>query len=981
MAAAIALGGTPSIAAAQDAPDELPQPAAAPAQTPPPVAPGAADDDVFIPTDAEAEEDVFTGEEEVIVVTGSLIERRELTTSAPLAVLDKSELDAAGVASIGDILQNLPSQSNAINVQFNNGGDGSTRVNLRGLGAARTLVLVNGRRHVAGGTGANASVDLNAIPTAVIERVEVLKDGASAIYGSDAISGVVNIITRTNFDGVEAAVYTGSTGDGLGQVFDVSVVMGQTTERGNIVFAAGFTDQQPINAGERDFSRSDKAYDWETGEVATSGSSATPQGVLIDRNPDAVGNDAWQQVVANNPDSGGAYYNDPVAGWRTFNAFGNSDVGEGDLYNYQPENYLVTPQQRYNVFSTGSYKFHDNVRGYFEATYTNRSSDQKLAPEPLFTITEGITVSGDNYYNPFGRDFVDIRRRMVEADVRRSIQDVNTFRVVTGIDGHLPEDLPVLQNWRWDLSFNYGRTKAEDINAGNFQLSKVANAIGPSFVGADGTPQCGTPDNPIAGCVPLNLFGGVGTITQDQLDYITYNGINSGFNEQQMFMFSTAGKVVDLPNGGDISLAIGAEYRKEAGADLPNPLVATGDTTGNKSEPTEGSYNVREGYAELSVVPLVGAPGAEWVELNAAIRAFDYNTFGSDYTWKVGARWSFGEGLAVRGTYSTAFRAPAISDLYSGVVDGFPPVTDPCDVSQGSRSDNVQANCSADGVPDNYVDSRTQIRTLGGGNEDLQPETAKVFTVGAVYEPKFVEGLALTLDYFDIAVDNAISSLGAGLILSSCYSLAPEERKYCELIDRNPDTNFLNVINDTAINVGGNETRGLDFNVRYTQNTDIGSFRYNLEGTRLFQFDSIEADGSVIEGLGVYDLGVFPTWRGNLGLMWGLDEWGAGTNVRYIHSFVECENDDCLRGTTADGGPRGEGIDVYEREVSANVTADLFGTYTLESSVGTSRLTLGVNNVLDQRPAIIYNGFLATSDASTYDFLGRYFYARFVQQF
>ncbi len=1036
LATAIALG-VPSIALAQEEPipeapaqpegsQEIPaaQPAAqpVPAQQPPSAPPAATDPDTdaFIPTDAESEE-VFSGGEEVIVVTGSIIERRELTTPAPLAVLDKADLDAAGVASIGQILQNLPSQSNAINVQFNNGGDGSTRVSLRGLGAGRTLVLVNGRRHVAGGTGADASVDLNAIPTAVIERVEVLKDGASAVYGSDAIGGVVNIITRSNFEGSEASVYTGITGDGHGQVLDISAVTGINSERGNVVFAVGYTDQQPINAGVRDYSSTDKIYNWTTGAVQDGGSTSVPQGYFSPASrPNATpGNALWDSVLASVADptaplikAGGG--TDPTTGWRAFDGTRNADAG-GDLYNYQPENYLVTPQKRYSVFSTGSYKLHEQARAFFEASYTNRKSDQRLAPEPLNIISEGITLSANNVYNPFGRDFIDVRRRMVEGGPRRSIQDIDTFRIVSGLDGRLPDELPALQGWRWSLAYNYGRTDSKQTAAGNFIVNRVANALGPSFYDDDGTALCGTPENGdtpenvIPGCVPLNLFGGQNSIDDDMLDYISFVGTDSGFNQQQITSLNITGKLFEIPGGGDAALAIGGEYRIEGGADIPNPLVAKGEATGNKRDATQGDYNVREGFAELSVVPLVGQTGAEWVELNAALRAFDYNTFGSDFTWKAGGLWKFGQGVAVRGTYSTAFRAPPISSLYSGQTDGFPGVTDPCDSTpvdqdpdspdnpndpnddpndpsddaENDQSPNEIRNCGERGLA-GHRDARTQQLSRTGGNPDLGPETAKIFTSGVVYEPTFAPGLSLTLDYFNIEIDQAISQLGANLILQSCYNADAGESKYCDLIERDGDTGLISRIQDTLINVGGNDTAGLDLNVRYNQSTDVGAFTFNLEGTWLQKFNSIEPDGTVIEGRGVYDLGVYPRWRANFGTMWGMEEFGAGANLRYVGRFRECENDDCLLGTEADGtSRRPEDTDdrPISRDVGAHVTADLYGSYTLDSSLGNSRLTLGVNNVVNARPATIYNGFLGTSDASTYDFLGRYFYARFVQQF
>ena len=280
-------------------------------------------------------------EVEEITVTGSRIKSAETLAPAPIVVMSAEEIRAQGLASLGDVLQTLTVQSNAINTQANNGGDGSTRVSLRGLGSNRTLVLVNGRRFVPGGTGANSSVDLNAIPASVIERVEVLKDGASAVYGSDAIGGVVNIITRTAIEGIEIDYYTGTAGAGDGEVMDLSVTTGLQSEKGHIAFSAGYHNQRPVWTGDRSFSESDKAYDWELndGTFYKNGSSATPEGHIIDRSGEE-GNEAWQAVVEAAGDEAGDYHRDPNIGWRPFNWAGISSDGSGDTYNYQPENYL-----------------------------------------------------------------------------------------------------------------------------------------------------------------------------------------------------------------------------------------------------------------------------------------------------------------------------------------------------------------------------------------------------------------------------------------------------------------------------------------------------------------------------------------------------------------------------------------------------------------------------------------------------------------
>lgn len=912
--------------------------------------------------EADAEADSLEGSGEVITITGSAIGRTETTTAAPVAIVTKADLEAAGRMTIGDILQDLPAQSNGINANFNNGGDGSTRMNLRGLGSSRTLVLINGRRHVAGGTGADSSVDLNAIPLAVIERVEVLKDGASAVYGSDAIGGVVNIITRQDFSGTEVNLYTGTSQRGDGSVFDVSFITGQKSKKGNVVFSAGFSDQRPMFAGDRRFSKVDREWDFEGKAAYNSGSSATPEGhVIVDPeepNPICPSGDC-----ARNPTTGE---------WEDFSYDGNSDTGGGSLYNYQPANYLVTPLRRYNMFATGDYKLGKRVRSFFEASYMNRKSDQKLAEEPLFTLSEGLPLSADSTFNPFGRDLWDVRRRMVEAGSRRYLQDVNTFRFVAGLDGTLPGD--ALEGWKWESSFNFGRTGATEVKEGLLQRSHVREAIGASYRDANGVAHCGTQEAPgPEGCVPLNLLGGAGTITPEMLKYLTYTGTANGFTQQQILSVKTSGPVAKTPWDGDITLAMGAMYRRESGGFQPDPLTAIGDTTGNKGEPTKGAYNVADAFGEISIVPVTGHPIAEWLEINGAARGVKYDTFGKAITWKTGALWKINSGFAVRGTYGTAFRAPSIGNLYAGQSDSFPGVNDPCSVHDGALDPIVAANCAADGIPITHTDERDQLPARVGGNQALEPETANVLTTGIVFEPPFVKGLAITVDYFRVGIDDAIQKRGASVILSNCYSQT--NRSDCDKIQRNAGDapagqNNINEITDTASNIGGTDTDGVDFGIAYDhQLASAGRFQHSLEGTWLHKYNS-RFPNRTVEGVGIYDLGVFPKWKFNFSTMWGKDGMGAGTNVRYIHHFRECDFDDCASDNPAPS-----------RKVTSNVTADLFANYAFESPAGKSTIAIGINNITDRPPSLIYQGFLGDSDGSTYDYMGRYAYLRFSQAY
>jgi len=905
---------------------------------------------------------------EEIITTGSRIARKDLTGNAAVTVLDEEAIRITGNPSIGDVLQDLTVNANAINVQFNNGGSGTTRVNLRGIGAARTLTLVNGRRMV--GTPGSSSVDLNAIPLAAIERVEVLKDGASAVYGSDAVAGVVNIITRNDFDGVELNAYTGQAGEGDGEIIDLNMTIGVNGDRGNMLISAGYYEQSEIMAGDRKFSFFDKSYDWTAndGSYNTSGSSAPPQGSIIDRLGQA-GNQAWQDLITTYPPavSDDFFYNDPSAGWRPFNSSGTSDIGAGDQYNYQPVNYLLTPQKRYNVYASGRYELSRSVNVFAEASYLNRQSDQMLAPTPLFTISEGITVQAENFYNPFGRDFIDVRRRFLEAGGRNFLQDVDTFRTVVGLEGELPGD----KGWNWEVYGNYGRTSQADTGKGRFIRSRVINAIGPSAdLDGDGSPECYSDTaftQLIPGCVPLDLFGGHANrpMTPDQVAYISYTGIDRAFQSQRAYGANFSGELFEMP-AGTVGMAVGLNYREERGADVPDPITNSGDTTGNKREITEGAFDVTEAYIEFLVPVFTG------FELSLALRHSDYSSFGTTDNGKIGVIWDIGDtGLTLRGTVCQAFRAPTINTLSGGNSDSFPSAPDPCDTDPlvgGPRTANEEANCTADGLPADYRDSRVQLKTTVGGNPNAQPETADTFTVGLVWQPNFADGFSLTMDWCDIEIEGSIQSIGTNVILSSCYDSAPGSRSLCDNVIRDANGFLQNVDNRTG-NIGSASASGLDTTFNFDHSTSIGDFRYTLDLTYLDEYTEVQADGAVIEGLGYYDLGVFVDWKANFNVNWRNDNWMVNYNMRYIADFTECRSDDCS--TLYDGDSSN---DVANRTVDDYFQHDVNLTYDMDFDNGQGSISFGIQNLFDDDPSQVFNGFLGTSDAATYDYIGQYFY-------
>lgn len=948
--------------AAAPAPSD--QPAAAAVEPAQPAQPAVVGEPASELSDAEfAKLAEQASKEEVIVVTGSTIGRKTLTTPAPLTVLNRESLIAAGRSTVGDIIQFLPAQTNGINAQTNNGGDGSTRVDLRGLGAARTLTLINGRRVVPSGNGANSSVDLNTIPLAVIDRVEVLKDGASAVYGSDAIGGVVNIITRTDFTGSEASLYTGSSQHGDGFTYDASFVTGYNADskNGNIMFSAGVQNQKPVFAGDRTFSSYDMTYDYPSRTQIRGGSTAVPGGRI---NAKAIDINADGKPDTVNVCGVGVQFctSDGMGGWRPF-------VTPDDLYNFQPVNYLYTPSARYNVYGAGSYKLRPEVGTFFEASYMNRTSNQQLASEPF---SNAVPISKDSIYNPLGGDILGYQRRLDEFGPRRTTESINNFRMVAGFQGSVPSDAELFKNFKWEAAYNYGRNDGELKNEGNLIKSRLANALGPSFINASGVPTCGTPAKPIAGCVPMNILGPVGSIDPAAAAYVTFTGVRSGFSEQQTASAQAHGRLLALPNNGDLSLAVGGDVRKESGGTTPDPLTATGDTTGNAQAPTSGSYDVVEGFSELSLVPVSGKDLVDWLELDLAARGFRYNTFGSGVTWKAGLLFRTIGGFSVRGTYSTAFRAPSVIELYQGKADSFPATADPCDTKPRGTTITlapmVAAECAAEGVPASAAFGTAQQRAQIGGNPDLEAETAKVLTAGVVFEPPQVKGLSFTADYWKIDIDNAIQALGATVILASCYNHGLTA--FCGQIHRNPLLGYaIDYIDNPVQNVGGTATSGIDFAAQYEHKFDVlGRFREFAEAQYLLKYN-LDNVSQVLHGLGRYDLGARPRVKANFASMWQHPSGiGAGFNVRYVGPFKECDQNNCNGGALS-------------RDVAKWYKADVYASYAVKSTAGTTTVALGVNNVLDRNPPTIYIGFQADSDAPTYDYMGRFIYARLTQQF
>ncbi|MGL1955766.1 MAG: TonB-dependent receptor [Colwellia sp.] len=926
-------------------------------------------------------EDAVIEEVERIEVTGSRIKRTEMEGANPVQIITREDLVATGITNIGDILQEIPSVAGAgTNTAINNGGSGAVRISLRGLGSERTLVLLNGRRMVASGTGADSSVDLSTIPTAIVKRIEVLKDGASAIYGSDAVAGVVNIITRDDFEGFESnLMYDVSTQEGDGETKSIDFTIGFASDKGNAVVSAYYTQQGAQWSGDREWSEFALDMDFD-GQVYKGGSSAPPWGRYNGIDGSIGGEDcgSFTHGAGSGPgQSDPSDFTDPT-GYTCWD-------WDKDTYNHAPANYHLTPQERYGIFASGQYEFNDNVNFFTELSFSRRQSDTKLAPLPLAPLAffgYSAPYSADNYYNQqFGPkdmngdvvDIADWRRRMVETGGRDSSFRVDTVRAVFGFEGQLTDD------WAYEVSYIFGANDATTNASGGVNFEKVATAVGPSFMDSDGNVVCGTEDAPIAGCTSLNVFGIPSTetaITQEMMDYITFDAHDIGSNEQQIISASVFGDAFELP-AGSVGVAFGVEHREEKGADYPDALIALGITSGSSRLPTEGGYTVDEAYVEANFPILNDNVFAKLLEVDVALRYSDYDTFGDTTNGKLGLRWVPFEGLMFRGTFSTAFRAPSTSDLFAGSSANSPSVEDPC-------ANNPTAFCIADGVPAaGFEPIGDQLSSTRGGSTDIQPEEADILTLGIVYSPGFIDGLSLTVDYWDIELTDAISTIGEQLILTKCAS----EGVFCDKITRyGADAGALygnsKDIDDRTTNVGGVNSSGIDFNINYTTEVASGILRVNLDTTYYAKYDKIQADGSIVEHSGKYwdssaGDGNFPELKSNLNLNYSMDDWSIAYAIRYLASVEEsvgfAESADwSLEDISSDFRTEAvgeEGWDVF-RDVGSNIIHDARFTYFMDNITA----TVGIDNLFDKAPPYMASGFNDNTDPRTYNTTGRHAY-------
>ena len=883
---------------------------------------------------------------EELVVTGSRISKSELEGSSPMQVLDFAFIAKSGQTSVGQLLREIPSVAGgAQTTQVNYNGDGTNQISLRGLGSDRTLVLMNGRRLPPSTTGLSSTsissaVDLNTIPISIVERIEVIKDGASAIYGSDAVAGVVNIVTRRDFEGLSLNLQTGTTQEGDGARNLIDLTFGDNNEHSTYTFFAGYVDEQAICACDREWAATPLAYFG--GDVIFLGSTAPPWGRYV------FSDDGQDYDLTRGPEFGD---------FRPFSFFG------GDSYNFAPVNHQRQPSTRWSMMFSGDRTLSDSMgmrdlRAFISASYLNRDGNQKIAPNPLAPLAffaYDAPYSKDNFFNPFGVDVPDWRRRMVEGGARILDVVTQTKQVTIGIEGRAGD-------WRWNAYHAFGETASTGNFGRVYDLHKVANAVGPSLrdesgewlLDADGNPMCA---NDTANCVVLNVFS-ENSVTSDMLSYLTFIDNQSSLQDQKVFGFDVVNSALVTRVAGPIGIAAGWEWREERGVDHPDSLVNTlGDAaTGFPRKPTSGSYSANEVYAELNVPVAAQLDFVDLLEVNFAVRYSDYDSFGETTNSKFGLKYRPIDDLMIRASYSQAFRAPSISNLFGGNGFEYPALVDPC-------SQNPTQFCIDDGVPPTgFQPISTQIRTTIGGNPSAQPETAEIQTFGLVYRPW--TNLSITVDRFDVALTDALTTLGASFILDQCATTG----NFCNLIDRfSAGTLAGNPVNvqNTVTNVGGVDTSGWDFAVDYVWHSDFfGDVAFRYEASLLNEYRITRADQTTTDLTGrfVDDLdGYFAEYRSSAIVQVTHNNFEMSYQMRVIG---EAEEDftDFLTGNS------------LQRTVEGRIYHNIFASLALPEH----KLSLsgGINNLLNEDPPLSLDGLNDNTDVRTFDTAGRYFFFR-----
>jgi outer membrane receptor protein involved in Fe transport len=970
-----------------------------------------------------------SADEEVVYVTGSRIARSGFDASTPVLVIGAEEVTLSGTTNIETLLTASPQFVAEFNggPTSNNVPGGNAQVDLRGLGPQRNLVLVNGRRFAI--QGPDQTTDLNTIPSALIARTEVVTGGSSAVYGSDAITGVVNFIIRDDFDGVEASYQQSWDSPTETPTKDLNLTVGGdfADGRGNAVVSIGYLSRGSIKRADRgDWAQ----YQLDERCVTPQSWSATAPGTLFPGNPSLSACRAAGGIPGMVSGGSGDIPNTRISGLPGANAtytplyaaaglggltsFGatfddNGDVRPAvdptDRYNLGLENYLQIPQERWMLNAFSTYDFNEHVEGYMEFHFSNNTVEMQLAPsnigadhllntnnpylspemqavlvqmdadQPVSSVPTGPVTRVNNPNDGFAR--VTIGKRFQQAGDRFNSSERVAWRTAVGFRGDLGDvSEGFLHDLYYDAYYTYARTNTTDLQNGSISRSRFAAAL---LRNGAADPVC-------------NIFGQ--SMSAACVTAIAINSTNVTHTEMQGAVASISGALFDLP-AGPVDFAFGAEWREATAKYTPDTFLSSGDVAGfNAGLPTEGSESVREVFGEVRAPILSDIPVFDSLALNGAFRYSDYDLagVGGVWTYSYGVDWSVVEDLTLRAQFQHALRAPNVGELFGGNATNFANLTDPCGAVSTNQTAQVRAVCEATGVPSAnvftgavQVSSSDLIGYVTGGNPAVGPEESDTFTAGAVVRPSFIPGLVASVDYYSIEIEDAIGVFGGGPggVLDLCYNVLQDAGgTACQAVNRNPDGRIIApyLISLTNANVGAFETSGIDFAASYE--IDLPWHLFN--GANGLRFDTNWTYVDNLQTTAVQELpatttssclGAFgptcqeptPEWKGVSRITWDAGPLSLSLRHRFVGESVD---DRYLLPKR-----RGQNVDLanfVNPEIDPYHYFDL--SFTLDATE-TVRFYGGVNNIADKDPPVLAGGAQrANTWAGTYDTNGRFIF-------
>ncbi|MCL1092558.1 TonB-dependent receptor domain-containing protein [Shewanella kaireitica] len=901
---------------------------------------------------------------ERIEVTGSKIKRIGELSPTPVTVITGADMMDMGITNVADILNKLPSSTVGISPETSNNtifANGLNQTNLRGLGSDRTLVLVNGRRFVAGSNGSSA-VDLNTIPTAMVSRIEVITGGASAVYGSDAIAGVINIITRTDVDGVEldASYIQPEQSGGEESQFSLTAGGDFLDDKLSTVFNFTYAEQKELRNTDRDFLDNpvNSIYNPDTSDGAPARIPYTGRKPLswINEAGTFFANDGGQYTFAEDGSMKVFDYGEGLIEGPG----NNSNYCGPSCEGYDPVDYglVRTPLERMVFTLNTDYEINDDHKIFTEITYVDYQSNGESTP--VFHTRNFIEA--DNAFLPdatrqlmtdTGMDYFNLYRIDKEFGNRTYNQDRETMRFVIGLEGTISDD------WDYSIHAQRGQLDETTVWGGEIWGDRYDQAKDAVFA-ADGSGSivCRDADARAAGCVPLNLLG-ENQASQESIDWVSTSAGQTAKTTQTSAGLVVSGALFDLP-AGYVSAAFSADYRKEESETNPDQALIDGTIFGNTAVPMKGEYDVTEFAAEFSIPLLSDMFLAHDLGVDLAYRWMDYSTAGSDDAWKVGLNWAPIEDLRVRATRSKSVRAPNIGELFDPGGQTFESFTDVCDlinVELGPDA-NRKTNCQAAGLPQgwNPTDAWYQSNHPGtnAGNPDLKAETSNDYTIGAVYTPNYLEGFSITVDYWAFEIEDAINSISVGTAVRYCYDSASLDNIYCDLFTRDTSTGDIIDFVQKPVNSASFDVKGVDIESQYDIPTDnFGDFKIHVIATYLEQWETNPT--GFAEDLQV-DVGEYtdPRWKAMFSLGWQYDALNLEARSNYRHSAV------------ADNEWKPENNNY--NDIPSHTVWDFTGSYAFTDTLS---VRFGVKNAFDIAPPrnpYVYDG------AGYYDTTGRAFF-------